>query len=117
MSIVDWVYACLIYVWSELDKVALGAGLTAVVVAVLRMRKYGKVVWSEALLCGVFATIAITGATFLIALLGIPPDGWVYALANGGSTVLAGFIGWYGTERTVGYVESKVKGDKDGQED
>ena len=113
MNIVDWFYACLIYVWSEVDKVAIGAGLTAVVVAVLRMRKQGKVVWSEALLCGVFATIAITGATFLIALLGIPPDGWVHALANGGSTVLAGFIGWYGTDRTVNYVENKIGDNKD----
>ena len=112
MNIVDQVYVGLVYMWSQLDKVIVGAAITAFVVAVLRMRKQGKIVWSEALLCGVFTTIALTGATFLIALLGLPSEGWVNALANGGSTVLAGFIGWYGTERTVGYVENKI-GDKD----
>lgn len=116
MNIVDWIYACLIYVWSELDRVALGAGLTAIVVAVLRMRKYGKVLWSEALLCGVFATIAITGASFLITILGIPPDGLLNDIAQGGKHILAGFIGWYGTDRTMSYIENRI-GVKHEQED
>lgn len=112
MSIVDWIYACLIYVWSELDKASLGAGITAFIVAVLRMRKYGKVVWGEALLCGVFASIAITGATFVIMVLGIPADGWVNSLATGGANVVAGFIGWYGTDKTINFAESKFKGEQ-----
>ena len=111
MNIVDWFYACLIYVWSELDKAAVTAGVISVVVAILRMRKRGKVVWSEALLCGVFATIAIVGMQFIVAVLGIPADGWVSTVTQGGSTVIGAAIGWYGTDRTVGYVENKL-GDK-----
>lgn len=116
MNIVDWFYAVLIYVWSELDKVALSASASAIVVAVLRMRKHGKVLWSEALLCGVFATIAIVGLQFILAILGLPSDGWVSTVAHGGSTVIGAGIGWYGTERTVEFLENKVGG-RDGQED
>ena len=111
MNIVDWFYAVLIYVWSELDKAAATAGVISVVVALLRMRKRGKVVWSEALLCGVFATIAIVGIQFIVAVLGIPADGWVGTVTHGGSTVIGAAIGWYGTDRTVEYVENKL-GDK-----
>lgn len=110
MSIVDWFYACLIYVWSELDKAAITAGVISVVVASLRMRKRGKVVWSEALLCGVFATIAIVGMQFIVSLLGIPADGWVSTVTQGGSTVIGGAIGWYGTDRTVEFAENKLGG-------
>lgn len=110
MNIVDWFYAVLIYVWSELNKVALSASTAAIVVAVLRMRKHGKILWSEALLCGVFATIAIVGLQFILAILGLPLDGWVSAVADGGSTVIGAGIGWYGTERTVEYLENKVGG-------
>lgn len=110
MNIVDQVYMALIYVWSELDKAAVTAGIISVVVALLRMRKRGKVVWSEALLCGVFATIAIVGMQFIVAVLGIPVDGWVATVTQGGSTVIGAGIGWYGTDRTVGYVENKLGG-------
>lgn len=110
MNIVDWFYTVLIYVWSELNKVALSASTAAIVVAVLRMRKHGKVLWSEALLCGVFATIAIIGLQFILAILGLPSDGWVNTVADGGSTVIGAGIGWYGTERTVEFLEDKVGG-------
>ena len=110
MNIVDWFYAVLIYVWSELNKVALSASTSAIVVAVLRMRKHGKILWSEALLCGVFATIAIVGLQFILAILGLPSDGWVHAVADGGSTVIGAGIGWYGTDRTVEFLEDKVGG-------
>lgn len=113
MNIVDWFYACLIYVWSELDKAAFSAGVIAIVVAVLKMRKRGKVVWSEALLCGVFATIAIVGMQFLLQLLGIPADGWLANITNGGATIVGAGIGWYGTDQTVGFIEDKVGGSKD----
>lgn len=115
MNIVDWFYAVLIYVWSELDKVALSASTSAIVVAVLRMRKHGKILWSEALLCGVFATIAIVGLQFILAILGLPSDGWVSAVVDGGSTVIGAGIGWYGTERIVEFLEDKV-GDRDEQD-
>lgn len=111
MNIVDQIYMGLIYVWSHLDKVALEAGVTGLIVALLRMRKRGKIVWSEALLCGIFATIAYMGAAFIIALVGIPADSWLMHLTNGGSTVVGAAIGWYGTERTVAFLEDKVKGD------
>lgn len=110
MNIVDWFYAVLIYVWSELNKVALSASTAAIVVAVLRMRKHGKVLWSEALLCGVFATIAIVGLQFILAILGLQSDGLVRTVADGGSTVIGAGIGWYGTERTVEFLENKVGG-------
>lgn len=113
MNIVDWIYACLIYVWSEIDKVAIGAGLTAFVVALLRMRKIGKINWSEAMLCGVLGTIAITGLQFLLVIIGVPPDGWLALVATGGSTVIGTAIGWYGSDRTVGFIEDKAGGSKD----
>lgn len=117
MHIVDQIYVGLVYMWSQLDKVIVGAAITAFVVAVLRMKKLGKVKWAEALLCGIFAAIAVAGASFIISILGIPSDGLLSEIAKGGSHVLAGFIGWYGTDRTVGYVEDKIKGDSNGQED
>lgn len=113
MNIVDWFYACLIYVWSEIDKVAFSAGVSALVVALLRMRSKGKVVWSEALLCGVFATIAIVGLQFVMTLLGLPSDGWVQSILAGGNTVIGAAIGWYGTEKTVSFIEDKVGGSDD----
>lgn len=113
MNIVDWFYAVLIYIWSELDKVAVSTGLTALVVAVLRMRKRGKVLWSEALLCGIFGTIAILGIQFLLALIGVPSDGWLSLITTGGSTVIGTAIGWYGTDRTVDFIEDKMGGQKD----
>lgn len=116
MNIVDQVYMALIYIWSELDKVVMGSAATAIVVAVLRMKRLGKVKWAEALLCGVFAAIAVAGASFIISLMGIPPDGLLNDIAQGGKHVLAGFIGWYGTDRTMSYVEDRI-GVKHEQED
>lgn len=113
MNIVDQVYMALVYVWTELDKAAFSAGVIALVVAVLRMRKRGKVVWSEALLCGVFATIAIVGMQFILQIIGVPADGWLSTVTNGGATVVGAGIGWYGTDRSVGFIEDKIKGDKD----
>ena len=116
MYYVDQIYVGLIYVWSQLDKAVLGAAATAIVVAVLRMKRLGKIKWAEAMLCGVFAAIAVAGASFIIALMGIPPDGLLNDIAQGGKHVLAGFIGWYGTDRTMSYVENRI-GVKHEQED
>lgn len=107
----DQVYAALIYLWSELDKSAFTAGVIAIVVALLRMRKRGKILWSEALLCGVFATIAIVGVQFLLQIIGIPSDGWLSSITNGGSTIIGAAIGWYGTDKTVSFIEDKVTGE------
>ena len=51
MNIIDQVYVVLIYVWSGLDKMVVGAVLTSMIVAVLRMKKAGKFSLAEALLC------------------------------------------------------------------
>lgn len=117
MNIVDQFYVSLIYIWSQLDKAVMGAAATAIVVAVLRMKRLGKVKWAEALLCGVFAAIAVAGASFIISLMGIPPDGLLNDIAQGGKHVLAGFIGWYGTDRTMNYVENRIGVQKNEQED
>ena len=117
MNIVDQIYVGLVYSWTQLDKVILGAAVTAFVVAVLRMKKLGKVKWAEATLCSIFAAITVAGASFIISILGIPADGLLSELAKGGSHVLAGFIGWYGTDRTIGYIEDKMKGETNVKED
>lgn len=106
MNIVDQVYMALIYVWSELDKMVIGMGLTAYIVAVLKKERTHR----EALLCGVFAMIAGTALTLIAALFGFSPDN--FAVSGGGSLV-AGAIGWYGTVKTIGKIESKLGVDDD----
>lgn len=103
MNIVDQVYMALIYVWSELDKMVVGMGLTAYIVAVLKGERKHR----EALLCGVFAMIAGTALTLVATFFGIAPDN--FAVSGGGSLV-AGAIGWYGTVRTVDKIEDKLGG-------
>lgn len=106
MNIVDQVYIALVYIWSELDKMVVGMGLTAYIVAVLKGERKHR----EALLCGVFAMIAGTALTLVATFLGLAPDN--FAVSGGGSLV-AGAIGWYGTVRTVDKIEDKFGGSKD----
>jgi len=94
-----------IYAWSHLDKTIVSAMLTAVIVAVLRMKKAGRLSWAEAILCGVFCGIALLGLSFIGSLTGIIVP---TALASSAAPVIAGAIGWYGTERTVKFIEDKV---------
>ena len=103
MNIIDQVYVALIAWWSEFDKLPLMSGITAMIVASLKMRSQGKIVWSEALLCGVFAAIATVCLSFLSAMIGfdIPVEA---------SSAVAGAIGWYGTVRSVAFVENKMGG-------
>ena len=77
------------------------------VVATLRMRSTeGRVVWSEALLCGVFAMLATLCLGFINTML-------VMEIPLEASSGIGGAIGWYGTTRTLQFLESKVrKGDK-----
>lgn len=110
MNIIDQVYVVLIYVWSGLDKMVVGAVLTSMIVAILRMKKAGKFSWAEALLCGVFCGIALMGLSFLGSLTGIAVPA---ALSASAAPVIAGAIGWYGTEKTVRYVENKIGGSND----
>lgn len=87
--------------WHRLDTLPLISGITALVVAYLRMHNDGRVVWSEALLCGVFAAIATVCLGFLSVLIAIDVPIEV-------SSGVGGAIGWYGTKRTVQFIEDKV---------
>ena len=107
MNIIDQVYVVLIYVWSGLDKMVVGSVLTSRVVATLRMKKAGKFSLAEAILCGVFCGIALMGLSFLSSFTGIVVPA---ALSASAAPVIAGAIGWYGTERTVRYIENKIGG-------
>ena len=102
MNIIEQVYAATVLWWAGLDKFPITSGTTAVVVATLRMRSTAdKVVWSEALLCGVFAMIATVCLSFLSVLLAIDIPQEV-------SSGVGGAIGWYGTARTINFIERKV---------
>lgn len=102
MHIIEHIYAATVLWWYGLDKFPITSGTTAMVVATLRMRSTaGRVVWSEALLCGVFAMIATVCLSFLSVLLAvdIPPE-----VSSG----VGGAIGWYGTARTINFIERRV---------
>lgn len=99
--IIEQIYAATVLWWSDLDKLPVLSGITATVVASLRMRSQGAIVWSEALLCGVFATIATVCLGFLSVLLAMDIPLEV-------SSGVGGAIGWYGTQRTAKYIENKL---------
>lgn len=103
---VDQFYMALVYVWSELDKLVLGMGVTAYTVAVLKGERKHR----EALLCGVFAMIAGTALTLIASIMGFQPDNFA---VSGGGSLIAGAIGWYGTVRTVDKIEDKLGGKDD----
>ena len=105
MNIIEQVYAATVLWWAGLDKFPITSGTTAMVVASLRMRSAGKFVWSEALLCGVFAILATICLGFLSVLL-------VMDIPLEVSSGIGGAIGWYGTVRTVEFLESKIGGRK-----
>lgn len=109
MNIIEQVYVTTVLWWSTLDKFPLTSGITAMVVASLRMRSAGKFVWSEALLCGVFAVLATICLGFLSILL-------VMDIPLEVSSGIGGAIGWYGTVRTVEFLESKIGGKKHGSD-
>ena len=101
MSVIEQIIHNTALWWSRFDTLPVISGITAVVVAYLRMRNEGKVLWSEALLCGVFAAIATVCLGFLSVLIAIDIPIEV-------SSGVGGAIGWYGTKRTVQFIEDKV---------
>lgn len=105
--IIEQIYAAAVLWWVGLDKFALTSGSTAMIVASLRMRSAGKFVWSEALLCGVFAILATVCLDFIsiILVIDIPVE-----ISSG----IGGAIGWYGTHRTVEFLEHKIGGKQNG---
>ena len=100
-QIIEQVYVATVLWWAGLDKFPITSGSTAIVVATLRMRNEGRVNWSEALLCGVFAMIATVCLSFISLLLAMDIPVEV-------SSGVGGAIGWYGTSRTIQYIENKV---------
>ena len=110
MNMVDQIYMGLIYLWSEVDKLIVSSAATSMVVAVLRMKKRGHIAWAEALLCGVFSALILYGFGFISTVTGITaPNG----LSTGAAQLIAGAIGWYGTERTAKFLEDKIGADND----
>ena len=99
--IIEPVYAATVLWWYGLDKFPITSGVTAVVVASLRMHNEGKVLWGEALLCGVFAMIATVCLSFLSVLLAIDIPIEV-------SSGVGGAIGWYGTKHSITFIEGKL---------
>lgn len=110
MNIIEQVYAATVLWWAGLDKFPITSGATAFVVASLRMRNEGKYKWSEALLCGVFAMIATVCLSFLSVLIAMDVPIEV-------SSGVGGAVGWYGTERSVQFIERKVSSRKRRQHD
>lgn len=100
-TIIEQVYAATVLWWQAYDELPLLSAITATVVAILRMRSTGRVIWSEALLCGVFAAIATVCLSFLSLLLAIdiPPE-----VSSG----VGGAIGWYGAARSIQFLEDKI---------
>ncbi|QGH73787.1 holin [Vibrio phage vB_VhaP_VH-5] len=105
MNIIEQVYAATVLWWAGLDKFPITSGATAFVVASLRMRNEGNYKFSEALLCGVFAMIATVCLSFLSVLIAMDVPVEV-------SSGVGGAIGWYGTKRTVDFIERKVSRSK-----
>lgn len=110
MNNVEQVYAAIVLWWSDFDTLPLLSSITATVVAILRMRNEGHVLWSEALLCGVFAAIATVSLSFISLLIGMDIPLEV-------SSGVGGAIGWYGTARSVKFIEDKIGGNRRGSDE
>lgn len=109
MSIMEQVYIAAVLWWAELDKLPLMGGITAMVVAVLRTHQQGRILWSESLLCGIFAAIASTCISFIGMLVGLELSVELVGFVSGA-------IGWYGTHKSVAFIEeryNRLSGGKD----
>ena len=105
MSALDQFYAALVYIWAKVDKDIVSAFLLAFTVSSLVMWQRKRYELSEALLCGVFAGIAVISLGFIGNLMGMQ-------LPLEASSIISGAIGWYGTKRTVHFVEQRVGGSR-----
>ena len=116
MNFIDQLYLVLIYVGSELSKnvhTLMGA-ILAVTISYLKTHKDGrKQNWSENMLCGIFAGIALTGLSLIqyaiISTFNVPEGITVPTTFIVG--VVSGVIAWHGTEGTVRFLKS-IRGDK-----
>ena len=121
MNFIDQLYLVLIYVGSELSKnvhTLMGA-ILAMTISYLKTHKDGrKQNWSENMLCGIFAGIALTGITiiqFLVELWFNLPEGMVIptSLLVG---IVSGVIAWHGTDGTVKLIR-ELRSSKDNEDD
>jgi hypothetical protein len=111
MNFIDQVYLVLIYVGSELSKnvhTLMGAVL-AVTISYLKTHKEKREQnWSENLLCGIFAGIALTGLSLIqyaiTSTFNVPEGVTVPTTFVVG--VVSGAIAWKGTEGTVRFLKS-----------
>ena len=111
MNFIDQVYLVLIYVGSELSKNihTLMGTVLAVTISYLKTHKEKrKQNWSENLLCGIFAGIALTGLSIIqyaiTRTFGLPEDVTVHTTFVVG--IVSGAIAWKGTEGTVRFLKS-----------
>ena len=117
MNFIDQVYLVLVYTWSELSKsvhVLVGA-ILAVTISYLKTRKEGREQnWSENLLCGIFAGIALTGVSIIqkLVVLAFPYLAGIIIPTELVVGMVAGIIAWHGTDGTIKLI-SKFKRGKD----
>ena len=111
MNFIDQVYLVLIYVGSELSKnvhTLMGAVLAVTISYLKTHKEKRKQNWSENLLCGIFAGIALTGLSIIqyaiTRTFGVPEDVTVPTTFVVG--VVAGAIAWKGTDGTVRFLKS-----------
>ena len=116
MNFIDQVYLVLIYVGSELSKnvhTLMGA-ILAVTISYLKTHKEGRTQnWSENMLCGIFAGIALTGLSLIryaiVSTFNVPEGITVPTTFIVG--VVSGAIAWHGTEGTIRFLKI-IRGDK-----
>ena len=116
MNFIDQFYLVLVYAGSELSKnmhTLMGAVL-AMTISYLKTHKEGrKQNWSENLLCGIFAGIALTGLSIIQYVItrafGLPEGVTVPTTFVVG--VVSGAIAWQGTEGTVRFLKG-IRGAK-----
>lgn len=90
------------------NTVPFQAFLIALIIALCRTGKAGAINWFEATLCGVFTVIAIQ---LPIIVNFISPISLPFDFENiTGASVVAGFIGWYGTDKVAAKIKEKFGG-------
>ena len=96
----EYLWLLILHYFNEYDQTPLFGFIIAFTVAGLNMWKHDKFKWAEALLCGVFAAIAAASTQFLGVALGL-------ALPAGAYALVAGAIGWFGTDAVVDFLKAR----------
>ena len=90
------------------NTVPFQAFIIAFIIAVCRTGKAGLINWFEATLCGISTCIVIQVPILLNLILPIPIPIDLDTLT--GASVVAGFIGWYGTDKVAAKIKEKFGG-------